>query len=294
MGTAIFSRHFLVVSSDKGGARAVARYGPQPPRQFWPPLQTAVLGRHIVDEAAACRAGVYSTVPSHASVWWSMTFLGLTTACTRSVVDGGQTARSTHAPSTANGSVDEGSDSEVDQMSPFDVSMARCALGFLPALIRRAVSCPRSDTGGHTSVRHLRFGQWRQLRSVAIWGISMGTPLVDTAVTLSDRCCCLADLHQRRPVSSSTLQGRAIALSIRYLHSKSSSSALASVSYSTCAPLQVPVATGRTASESGTPGSSSSSASSTPAGSSSRPSARRPCCWATSWSPDTSGAPEAL
>ena len=42
------------------------------------------------------------------------------------------TARSTHAPSTANGSVDEGSDSEVDQMSPFDVSMARC--GGDPAL----------------------------------------------------------------------------------------------------------------------------------------------------------------
>ncbi len=45
-----------------------------------------------------------------------------------SVVDGGHGARSTHAPSTAGGSGDEGSDSEVDQMSAFDVSMARCAL----------------------------------------------------------------------------------------------------------------------------------------------------------------------
>ena len=56
----------------------------------------------------------------------------------RSVVDGGATARSTHAPSTANGSADEGSDSEVDQMSPFDVSMARCgaaAAALLPLML---------------------------------------------------------------------------------------------------------------------------------------------------------------
>ena len=42
------------------------------------------------------------------------------------MVDGGHGARSTHAPSTAGGSADDGSDSEVDQMSAFDVSMARC------------------------------------------------------------------------------------------------------------------------------------------------------------------------